>query len=77
MNGFAIDQTEVTVKAFSDFTSATGYVTEAEAFGWSFVFHQLLSDEEYDSADEAVLGAEWWIKVKGANWRQPAVRSPL
>ncbi len=36
---FAIDATTVTNQAFQVFVEATGYVTEAERFGWSFVFH--------------------------------------
>lgn len=35
---FYIDAYAVTNKEFSQFVESTGYVTEAEKFGWSFVF---------------------------------------
>ena len=35
---FAIGAAAVTNAEFADFVAATGYVTEAERFGWSFVF---------------------------------------
>lgn len=53
---FWMDTHEVTVADFSRFVTATGYVTEADQFGWSLVF----SIEH---------GA--WQKVEGANWRHP------
>ena len=54
--GFLMDATELTTAAFGAFVEATGYVTEAEDFGWSGVFNT-------DS-----LG---WIPVDGATWRYP------
>ena len=38
ISAFEITQTTITNRSFDDFVSATGYVTEAERFGWSFVF---------------------------------------
>jgi len=35
--GFLMDATELTTAAFGTFVDATGYVTEAEEFGWSGV----------------------------------------
>ena len=35
---FRIDTTAVSVAAFDAFVTATGWVTEAERYGWSFVF---------------------------------------
>ena len=40
---FAIDAHTVTNVQFAAFIEATGYVTEAERFGWSFVFRRHLS----------------------------------
>ena len=54
--GFFLDETEVTTAAFAAFVAATGYVTEAEDFGWSGVFSK-------DS-----LG---WLPVQGATFRYP------
>src|SRR5690606_15481137 len=38
---FFIDITAVTNAQFQEFVSATGYKTDAEKFGWSYVFHLL------------------------------------
>lgn len=68
VSAFAMDSCAVTNARFARFVAATGYVTEAERFGWSFVFHLFLSKP----ASHAPLpGAEWWRKVDGACWREP------
>lgn len=36
---FRITTTTITNETFARFVAETGYVTEAERFGWSFVFH--------------------------------------
>src|SRR5687768_13761612 len=41
---FRIAPTTVTNQQFATFIKATGYVTEAEHSGWSFVFHALVTD---------------------------------
>ncbi|WP_079252353.1 SUMF1/EgtB/PvdO family nonheme iron enzyme [Streptomyces sp. MP131-18] len=68
---FRIDTTAVTNAAFAAFADATGYVTDAERFGSSFVFHLLLAP----GARRHVLGrvpqAPWWLGVAGAHWRAP------
>jgi formylglycine-generating enzyme required for sulfatase activity len=38
LSPFCIDIAPVTNAQFSEFMSASGYTTEAERFGWSFVF---------------------------------------
>ena len=48
---------------------ATGWSTDAERFGWSFVFAGLLADDFPDT--RGVIGAEWWRQVHGADWRHP------
>ncbi|NRB34326.1 MAG: formylglycine-generating enzyme family protein [Rhodobacteraceae bacterium] len=65
---FAIDPIAVTNDRFADFVAATGYVTEAEPFGWSFVFQGFLDPL---SAYQRLPGAEWWCRVEGADWRRP------
>jgi formylglycine-generating enzyme len=45
LDPFWIDACAVTNEAFDDFVSDTGYETEAERFGWSFVFAGLLPDD--------------------------------
>ena len=59
----------MTNDAFAAFVDATGYVTDAERYGWSFVFAGLLPDDFPDT--RGVVGAEWWRQVHGADWRHP------
>jgi formylglycine-generating enzyme len=47
----------------------TSYVTDAESFGWSFVFAGLLPDDFPPT--QGVLQAPWWRKVEGADWAHP------
>lgn len=65
---FLMDETAVTNERFAAFVAATGYVTEAERFGWSFVFFQFLPE---DFETQAVVGTEWWRRVDGATWSHP------
>ena len=69
---FQIDATCVTNEQFNAFVNATGYKTEAERFGWSFVFFGHLSPVQVAASVRAtVLGSEWWCRVEGATWRHP------
>lgn len=69
---FLIDRYPVTNEAFAEFIGKTGHKTEAEQFGWSFVFKGHIPPEEYARVvEDTVLGAEWWCKVSGADWRHP------
>src|SRR5450432_3886902 len=55
---FMIDATAVTNEAFAGFVGSTGYRTEAEQFGWSFVFHKALHpDARHHVMPSAVGGA--------------------
>jgi len=66
VQSFLIAPTTVTNAEFADFVRQTGYVTEAEHFGWSFVFW---SDLPANAAPtQAVAGVEWWRRVEGATW---------
>ena len=69
LNPFWIDTLVVSNARFAEFVAATGYVTEAERFGWSFVFAGLLPDDF--PATRAVAAAPWWRQVEGADWRHP------
>ncbi|XP_034022617.1 LOW QUALITY PROTEIN: formylglycine-generating enzyme [Thalassophryne amazonica] len=71
VDSFYIDIQEVTNKQFQIFVNATGYITEAEKFGDSFVFEGVLSDAVKSQISQAVAAAPWWLPVKGANWRHP------
>jgi sulfatase modifying factor 1 len=69
VDAFRIDRFAVTNDAFGAFVDATGWRTEAERFGWSFVFAGLLPEDFPDT--RGVVGAEWWRQVHGADWRHP------
>lgn len=69
---FYLDATCVTNEQFNAFVNATHYRTDAERFGWSFVFHGHLSAKQQQEAPRLrVLGSEWWCRVDGATWRHP------
>jgi len=68
---FRIEKMDVTNAQFAEFVNATGFVTESERFGWSFVFEGLLTAEQERSIDQAVHGAEWWLPFEGADWAHP------
>ena len=65
---FLIGATSVTNAEFADFVEAMGHVSEAERWGWSFVFW---SDVRRDAGPtDGVVGSEWWRRVEGASWRE-------
>jgi sulfatase modifying factor 1 len=66
---FWIDPVTVSNAHFGEFVQATGYVTEAERYGWSFVFGGLLPDEFPPT--RGAIQAPWWRQVLGADWRHP------
>ena len=69
LRAFWIDATAVSHDRFAAFVDATAYVTEAERYGWSFVFAGLLPDDFPDT--RGVAAAPWWRQVEGADWRHP------
>jgi formylglycine-generating enzyme required for sulfatase activity len=69
---FLIDRHPVTNDLFRQFVDATGYKTEAEVFGWSFVFWAHIPESRFaDLVEDTVAGAPWWCKVPGATWNSP------
>lgn len=68
---FYIDQTSVTNQQFKEFIDATGYQTDADKYGWSFVFFDFLSKEVEEHVSQAPVQTPWWRVVKGANWEHP------
>jgi sulfatase modifying factor 1 len=69
VTAFAISAHAVSNHEFSQFVEDTGYVTDAERLGWSFVFAGLLPDDFPPT--EGVVQAPWWRKVEGADWAHP------
>lgn len=69
---FHIDLHPVTNEQFADFIRATQYKTEAERFGWSFVFHGHIAPEHCAKlVSDNAPGVRWWCKVDGADWAHP------
>ena len=71
VSSFYMDTYAVTNKQFEQFINETGYVTDAEKYGWSFVFNQFVSKETFKKVSQKVLQTPWWLVVNGAYWKQP------
>ena len=61
----------VTNAQFRDFIQQTGYVTDAEKYGWSFVFYQFVSEATQQTVKQKVQHTPWWWVVEGATWDHP------
>ena len=68
LDAFHIDARPVTNERFAEFVRATSYQTEAERFGWSFVFQAHVAA---GLVGDTVRAVPWWCKVNGADWRHP------
>lgn len=69
---FYIDRFAIRNDDFAQFVGAMKYVTEAERFGWSFVFEGDLPDAGIDVGTHDVApGVEWWKRIFGACWNHP------
>jgi sulfatase modifying factor 1 len=68
---FYIDVCAVTNAQFARFVKATGHKTEAEEFGWSFVFRGFLSPQAAEGVTQVVAETPWWAPIEGATWRHP------
>ena len=66
---FRMMEGAVTNAMFAAFIDDTGYVTEAERFGWSFVFQHSVGADA--GPTQRVVGVEWWHKIEGALWSHP------
>lgn len=66
---FRMDRFAVCNARFARFVAHSGYVTDAERIGWSFVFAGLLPAEFEQT--RGVEAAPWWRQVHGACWRHP------
>ena len=67
---FAISRTCTSNQDFAEFVAATGYETDAERWGWSFVFAAFLPGR-LRAISRRVQDALWWCAVDGATWRTP------
>jgi formylglycine-generating enzyme len=72
LSAFHIDTFPVTNKDFADFVAATNYRTEAEVFGWSFVFWSHIPQDRFENlVEDTAAHTPWWCKVPGARWNHP------
>ncbi|KAK9955479.1 hypothetical protein ABG768_015351 [Culter alburnus] len=69
---FQMDKYPVTNSDFREFVRMQKYKTEAETFGWSFVFQDFVSDELKSKVTQTIESAPWWLPVEKVFWRQPA-----
>jgi sulfatase modifying factor 1 len=79
LSPFLIDACAVTNREFAAFVDETGFVSDAERDGWSFVFHALLDPHARGAAADgiregAILDAPWWLAVDAACWHSPEGR---
>lgn len=64
---FLMSQGAITNEEFSTFVADTGYVTEAEHIGWTFVFWSQVHAASRPT--QGVPGTPWWRRVDGASWK--------
>ena len=68
---FAIACHAVSNLQFAEFVRQTAYTTDAERYGWSFVFEAQLSDEVRRMRANRAAETPWWVAVPHAYWAQP------
>ena len=72
LDSFWIDRCCVTNAEFEAFVTESGYITEAENFGWSFVFYNQIPKSHRKRAQLiTVMGLSWWARIEKADWRKP------
>lgn len=69
LSPFHISPTAVTNDEFARFVKETGHRTDAERFGWSFVFAGHLPPDL--QGGQRPVNAPWWRQVFGADWAHP------
>ncbi len=74
LDAFRMDATTVTNAQFATFVKDTGYLTGAEEFGVSAVFHlawQRNTDRHERDLLNRAAGTPWWLAIRGADWKSP------
>lgn len=71
IGSFYMDYCTVTNEDFEMFVKDTGYKTDAEKYGWSFVFKNFITIESQKKVKHVVKNAPWWCVVESAYWSQP------
>ncbi|WP_460773575.1 formylglycine-generating enzyme family protein [Nocardia tengchongensis] len=70
VGAFAIAPYAVTNVEFAEFISTTGYLTDAERYGWSYVFAGFLPAGLRRGARRPEA-TPWWCVIPGAIWNAP------
>jgi formylglycine-generating enzyme required for sulfatase activity len=71
LSPFAIACHAVSNTQFANFVRATGYTTDAERYGWSFVFAGFVNETAQAQIGSRAGDTPWWIPVPRAYWAQP------
>jgi sulfatase modifying factor 1 len=72
LSAVSIDTYPVTNADFTEFIAAMQYRTEAEVFGWSFVFWSHIPWDRFEElVEDTAAATPWWCKVPGATWDKP------
>ena len=71
MSSFWMDRFEVSNEKWQDFASETGYLTDAERLGDSFVAELYLSKAVNATIEKKVDAVPWWLPVPNASWQKP------
>jgi formylglycine-generating enzyme required for sulfatase activity len=67
---FRLAECAVTNREFGEFAAAAGYRTDAEGYGWSYVFAGFLPAALRRDAPRSA-DTPWWCAVTGACWQAP------
>ncbi len=69
---FFVDPYTVSNDDFGRFVQETGYTTDAERYGWTFVFQNFVAKQHIRKGiARPVPGLGWWFAVTGAFWQKP------
>lgn len=73
VESFLMDRFEVNNLQYAEFVEDTGYLTDAERWGWTFVLHSAMTKEQQKRAelDRLVRDAPWWALLEGSYWKEP------
>ncbi len=71
LSPYRISATTITNVQFAAFVNATGYITEAERAGESFVFYLQIAPDRRAALRRVVSELPWWMIVPGASWQCP------
>lgn len=71
LSPFSIAPTTVTNAQFAAFVRDTGYITQAEQAGSSFVFWLQVDEAARKAVRRVPRGLPWWLPIEFACWQRP------